>query len=374
MLRWISLAVMVIILTLAGTLVVQYAADSESEPSLPPSVPKTEGARPKFELVGQPVFNFGTMPKHTKGVHSWEVKNVGEGALEVWLDHTTCSCTVAKLESTGGKEGEAKKTVVVGPGRSTPIEVGWDTKGWNDFAHSATLETNDPEHPVFTLVIRGKVLAPVAVDPSPTIVVPTFSYEETQRAKFRIVSPNWAGLKLTKLSTSKPGLIVAAATPMTPEEAKRLKVQAGYHVSLEIKPGMPEGGFREELVIQTDHPDQPEVTATITGTVTGPISVAPQLLRMPYVTARDGASRVVILVVRGGRDTHFAVAHKPAKLEVAIARDDTPTIKGRYRMTVTVPPGTSRGLVDDRIVLKTDHPKIGELKIPVNINISGAGG
>ena len=42
-------------------------------------------------------------------------------------------------------------------------------------------------------------------------------------------------------------------------------------------------------------------------------------------------------------------------------------------MTVTVPPGTPGGLVDDRIVLKTDHPQAGEIKIPVSIYVTRSG-
>jgi hypothetical protein len=105
----------------------------------------------------------------------------------------------------------------------------------------------------------------------------------------------------------------------------------------------------------------------------GPISAIPERLRIPNVTSRDGASRNVTLFVRGGQETHFQVTHKPEKVEVAIAPDDTSTLKGRYRMTVKVPPGTPAGPVDDKIILKTNHPKVGELKIPVTIYISRSG-
>jgi hypothetical protein len=42
-------------------------------------------------------------------------------------------------------------------------------------------------------------------------------------------------------------------------------------------------------------------------------------------------------------------------------------------MTVTVPPGTASGTVSGEIVLKTDNPKVSELKIPVSILIRRAG-
>jgi hypothetical protein len=366
--RWIILAVLAFILTVSGALAVLSVPDSVPEPSVPVRR-QSEGPPPKLELVGQPVYDFGTMSQHSKGVHSWQIKNVGQGVLEIWLLETTCSCTVATLQAEVGQEGSTKKTVVVQPGQSTPIDVSWDTKAWKRFAHSAMLGTNDPTNPSFTLAVRGKVVPHVAVDPE-QVGFPTFSNEETRQAKLSLFSADRADLKLVKVSTSKPGLLVAHTTPMTPAEAKLLKVETGYHLTVEIKPGMPPGGFREEVVIQTDHPRQPEVRVAVTGHVSGPISAVPERLRMPNVTSRDGASREVTLLVRGGRQTHFEVAHKPEKVEVAIEPDDTPTMKGRYRMTVKVPAGTAAGPVNDQIILRTDHPNFSELGIPVSIFIS----
>jgi len=104
--------------------------------------------------------------------------------------------------------------------------------------------------------------------------------------------------------------------------------------------------------------------------VFGPISVTPERVRMTGVVGGEGASRDLILVVRGGKEIHFDVAEKPAKLDVSIERDDTATLKGRYRMTVKVPRGTAAGDVEGEIVLRTDHPAVRELKIPVSILIS----
>ena len=94
---------------------------------------------------------------------------------------------------------------------------------------------------------------------------------------------------------------------------------------------------------------------------------------MTGVSSRDGASRDLTLLVRGNRATHFEVAKKPAKLEVAIAPDEAAAAKGRYRLTVIVPRGTAAGPVAGDIVLKTDHPKVSELKIPVDILVSRTG-
>ena len=75
---------------------------------------------------------------------------------------------------------------------------------------------------------------------------------------------------------------------MTPEEAKPLKVDKGYIVTVTVKPGMPVGDFHEELVIQTDHPKQPEIKITVGGNTFGPISVTPERVRMIDVVEPQG--------------------------------------------------------------------------------------
>src|SRR5262249_3199705 len=160
----------------------------------------------------------GTMPKHAKSAHTWEVKNVGPGPLLVWLEESSCSCTIAKLDKKKGMEDEAKATVEVPPGQSTPIEGSWDTREWISFRQTAPLGTNDPEKPSFTLVILGKVLPAVAVLPSELVAIPTMTDEEARSEKLSLVSPERSDWKLTSLVTSRPDRIVARATPMTAEE------------------------------------------------------------------------------------------------------------------------------------------------------------
>ncbi len=64
----------------------------------------------------------------------------------------------------------------------------------------------------------------------------------------------------------------------------------------------------------------------------------------------------------------FKVEHQPDKVKINYKER-----KGGYLLTVTVPPGTAAGLVEDEIILKTDKPKASEVKIPVTILISNAG-
>ena len=187
-------------------------------------------------------------------------------------------------------------------------------------------------------------------------------------------SPDKPDLKITKLTSSKPDLILAEHQPLTEEECKDLKVEAGHRVTINAKAGLPLGAFREEVVIETDHPQQPEVKLTVTGKMEGPISVSPE--SAPHAsTCRAGSGDVASIrfFVRGLKSTKFQVESKPENLKVEIAPSDNPPKEGQYQMIVTVPPGTPPGLIQDQIILKTDHPKAGEVRIPVDVRVGSAG-
>lgn len=368
MLRWVILCVVVVVLAAAATLVVQYGTGSSPTWSLPAGG-KKEGPQPRVEVEGALIHEFGELSTQKTSTRKWKVKNTGEGDLEIWLLGSTCTCTIPKLKGEGTRE-------IIKPGESTEIELEWKTKdAVGEFSKGATIGTNDPNRPEFMLKVHGMVHSPIVVLPAPqegVLTVGDVSNDQVKEISLAVFSPEHPELKIKNLSTSKPDLIVAKPVPLTPQELEKLKIKGGYRVKLEIKPGMPLGTFREELVVETDHFDQPRYQLVLAGVVSGPISLLPSILRMVAVNAKEGASGQMTLLVREGRPTSFKVIRKPEMLEVSIAPNDTPTLKGRYRLTVTVPPGTVAGLIDDEIIFQTDYPKVGELKVPVNI-VVGSG-
>jgi hypothetical protein len=288
------------------------------------------------------------------------------------METSTCSCTIAKLKSAEGKE---KTKVMVKPRAATTIDLQWQTKQFRDeYKKGATIGTNDPTRRSVALNVVGKVYPPVVVFPSETMTFNGVSNEEPHQAKAAVFSVDRPDLKIKKLSTTRPEFLVPQFRPLSPEECKMLKVKAGLEVIVEMKPGMPLGRFQDEIVIETDHPMKSELKLTVAGNTTGPISVIPDRVSIQSVSSSQGGSRDLTILVRGGKPTTFTVAYHPKKVRVEITPDDTPTQKGRYKMSVIVPPGTAAGPIEDLIVLKTDHPKASEMKIPVNILISNAGG
>src|SRR5947209_8441795 len=101
MIRWIALASVLIVVVATATFVYQTLLEPVPEPG--PAVERghepDDGPPPKLEVVGSKAHQFDTLLVGGKGAHTWQFKNVGAGPMEVWLEETTCSCTVATLKS-----------------------------------------------------------------------------------------------------------------------------------------------------------------------------------------------------------------------------------------------------------------------------------
>ncbi len=184
MLRWIVLAVVVVVMVAGATFVSSNA--TIKEPTAHPVAPAPTGPTAKVEIPEPLIYEFGTMPQLSTGTHAWEFKNVGDADLELWFESSTCSCTVAKLKS---ENGEEKKRLVVKPKNSTPIDLEWQTKMFHDeYSKGATIGTNDPSHPSVSISVKGKVYPPVIVIPNEMITFGSVSNEELHSTAIAVFS------------------------------------------------------------------------------------------------------------------------------------------------------------------------------------------
>lgn len=359
MLRWVILAVVVVLLA-AGSAVLLDVTSPTTSPFSQPVAAKPTGPQPKAVVDGELTWQFGEMGQQETGKRTWKLTNQGDADLQIWKGTSTCMCTVAKLQKDGDK-------LTLKPGESTDIDIEFKTNEVvGDFHKGANIETNDPDNPTFPLFVHGKINPPVIMIPGDTIDLRIVNSDDPKSVFVGLYSPDRPETQITEVKTSKPDFFATRVESMSESELESGKIKAGWKVHLDVKPGFPLGQMREELVIHTDHPHRPEIKVTVVGVVAGPVSVTPERIRMQTVKSKDGGSSEVKLNVRGGGEATFTVADRPGNLEVAVEPVDAGGVKGQYRMTVKVPPGTAPGLIDGDVVLKTDLPNAGELKVPVS--------
>jgi hypothetical protein len=368
--RWIILVVLVVVISSVATVALQYVpASTSSQLDLYPRTsgtgasPKMPGLKPTAVLEGDQFFEFGTLPQQSTGKHAWTVRNEGPGDLELWMKESTCMCTLAKF-----KDG---KGTTVKPGESTEIMLEYQTINSEGlYEKGATIGTNDPALPEFKLHVRGHVYPAVMTYPPGGMVnfLQISNDIEDHVQYVALFSKDRPETKILKVSASNPKEISAEVSDMTKKDAEQMNLEEGRTIAVHVKSGFPLGIFREEVILTTDHPLQPEVKLTVTGKMTGPIAMLPNVLVMHNADGKAGASGEVLLSVRNNRPTTFKVAKKPERLQVGV--DPTPVKEGRYRLTVTIPPGTPAERIEDEIVLETDHPKAATMVVPVSIWIA----
>jgi len=378
MMRWLALAVLVVAISGAAAWLSLSVPTGEAMSEIPFAAASDrdefQGPRPTLVLDQRTTFDFGVMGQDAVGTRDFVFGNEGPGDLVLTGTQPSCSCTVGNLQP-----GESK---VVPPGEQFTVTIRWETRQYvGRYEKYAVIDTNDPQRPQISFTVQGEVQPDVLTLPEDRrIDLRQVSNEATREYHAIVASPSRPETQITGLSSTRPALFTLSHRPLTEEELAKLKLKTGHRVTIEVPPSSDLGPFLEEVIVQTDHPKRPEVRLTVGGTIVGPVSVVPSVVRMNDVSSRRGDDTAVLIWVRGrGEPTSYRVERKPDALEVAIApvddkdRGTSETASRTYRMTVAVKPGTPPGVLDDPIVLSSDHPKAAEVVVPVEIRVLGEG-
>lgn len=380
MIRWLLLAVLIVAISATAAWFALSTPSADLSPGTGLPVRSTleeerKGPPPSLVLEGETTYDFGVLGQNEVESRDFVIRNEGPGDLILTGTVPSCSCTFGNL-------GPGESTVVK-PGDSFTVTVRWETRQFEGpYKQDAGLETNDPKQPRITFHITGKILPDLVTLPEDGFLnVRQITSDQPHTAYAVIAAPARPETKITALTTSRPDLLKVSHRPLTEEETKKLDLEGGHRIDIEIQPTTELGPFREEIVVTTDNPKVAERRLTIYGTIVGPISFMPETVRLSDVISNRGAQATVFLWVRGQPETHFTVAKKPDALNVAIVpADDRGTQDGAsgkagrsYRMTVSVQPGTQPQIIREPIVLKTDHPDAAEVHVPVHIQVLGAG-
>jgi hypothetical protein len=98
-------------------------------------------------------YDFGEIPSTGPVSQTFQVRNAGQGTLEITGVSTSCGCTTARVD----KER-------LGPGEATDLTVTYDPQAHGGqtgrFMRVVYVRSNDPETPEASLTIRVTVTAP----------------------------------------------------------------------------------------------------------------------------------------------------------------------------------------------------------------------
>ncbi len=335
--------------------------------------------------LGDLEHDFGTMDEKAEGRYDFTVTNVGEGTLEVTGGDTSCGCTMSEIEKSE-----------LAPGDSTNVTVTWRGEGREGpFRHTATVYTSDPEQSRVTFTVSGRITQAVRVVPGELVfsqlAVGDSANGEVQlfcNLDKRLEAPSW------RFSESdESAFFEVAVEPMSAEQlSSDPNARSGLSLKVTLKPGLPQGPFRQRILLKTNLDEAPELAIPVRGSLVGDISIVAigagwdaehGLLSLGTVGAAEGVRRQLLLVARGkDRDR---VAFEPVRvfpdwLEVTVG--ETSQIGGgavnQTPVSIVIPKGappavhlgSEQGEFGE-LRLKTNHPRTPELRIRLRFAVEG---
>lgn len=382
--------IITVLLLIGGVIAAAWIGSTSTPPKesatsvKPPTPPKSDaelgpkisasGPYPKA-VVPESEFDFGTLAYGTKGhKHTFLIRNEGAAPLELLArdDDRTCQCTGGALAS----------DAPVPPGGEVAVEVTWKIELENpSFRHSVKVRTNDPEHKVIELVIRGNVEKTFLIDPPGALwdlgLVSGDRVESSSKAFYSRVAEDF---QILELSCKHPRLQFHTET-LTAEELKKYDAKSGVRVNLTADLQKWSGRIEETLDVKTNVETQSQIPLQIRANRPGPINVMARnwdpdrnKLFLGEFAAKEGKQAEVMVVTRVEEEVKLLSAKsKYDAVKVEWVKD--PNFKSasgkaqRYVLKLKVLPGNpvTRRLDDaEKIDLQFDHPEIGALEILVD--------
>lgn len=330
-------------------------------------------------------FDFGTMDINAEGRHEFLITNVGEGPLRIQSGETSCGCTLSAIERE-----------YLAPGDSTEATLVWHADGRvGPYRHTATILTSDPEQPRVTLTVSGRITQAIRVVPQ-QLDWGQLAVGEAADGEVLLYCNLDTPLEVLSwefLETEEAPFFQVDVEPLSGEQlASEPDAQSGARVTVRLKPGLPQGPFRQTIRLTTNLDEVPELAVPVRGTLAGDISLVAigpgweadhNLLSLGTVDSVAGVRRQILLIVRGPyrNEIVFEPAHVfPNWLEVTLG--ETSQI-GSGAVTQTplwiaipqgAPPAAHLGSEQGKLAevrLKTNHPKIPTLRIRLRFAVEG---
>lgn len=346
------------------------------------SLPPEEGVK-VFVSNGE-THDFGSLGRGANGQHEFLFKNEGTKTLKIESGGTSCSaCTLSDLP---------KKTIE--PGETLPITVKFKPSTPDpEFRKEAYILTNDPKRPTVVLVVMGRVVEPVRIDPpSLTIGNITSSSELTLEAKlYSNLGGDFevTGYELTNKELSKQ--FDVTMEPVTAADAEAAKSRRMYKIKVKVKPGLPLGSLLQSVRILTTDSANATMELPIRGQVVSDVSILSgrnfdsqtNILTLGIIPQAKGAKTTLPLLIKGPlRDTIEVSVERtdPEKTIIATLGMPKSINDGAVRMVpllVEIPPGTAPvnrmggANRDDygRVIIATTHPEAPRLQILVRFAV-----
>ena len=296
-------------------------------------------AAPKL-VCDAPEYNFGKADNSTVVEHDFLLVNEGDVTLEIIKAKPSCGCTVANIS-----------TKMVEPGSNAVISASLNLRGRHGQQHKVIqVETNDPETPRMSLVLKGEATSAVNVAPR-NIQGANLTKGQTVTNVIKVVSKVDEPLEIKSVVSTNPNIITQVVTI---EEGK------AYDVVVTTD-SLPLGHTSGRITIRTSSSRLPQVFVPFRYSVVGELSVSPTEIAL--VSQDKAVSRMI--VVGPGSVKQFSiedveVPHDGMKYQI------NPLKGNRFRIVLSnIVPGAD--LNGKELKILTTAQNMEEISIPFRV-------
>ena len=250
-------------------------AASETNKSETAEAKKGQRGRQPRVKVDETEFDFGIVeknPSSEKGEHLFYIENVGDADMTLADGGKGCFCTEFTISRS-----------LIKPGEKATVKFMWDgARSGATFNQGIRVLTNDPDRKEVMFVVRGLYTSPLVCDLGEITMLNATTTQETSRS-FRLMGfeKNEDGspfpLEIERVEISDPEHFTVDAqredlSSLTESDLKNklfMQTQNLFHCVVTMKPGMPQGAFKENLRFYTNSPKMPYLDVVVSGQVIG---------------------------------------------------------------------------------------------------------
>ena len=361
----------------------QKAANAQTDDTNDPSEEPLDYDRSKpypVVAIDEETHDFGVFEKEQKGQYTFVVRNEGNANLILKMLNKSCSCTSVDFLRT-----------TVPPGRDTRVTMHWEpNNAGGSYQQGVEIGTNDPTRPRFQLFIKGVYSAPVIATPNPIQLNAYTSDMATNQARIYYFGKDDVNIKEIVCDDTEHFSAAFVKSELTEENLKNnlLKsARAVYDITVTMKPGMPIGYFKHNLIVRSDSELSPEFTLPISGQVLGNLTISglgynktTGVLNLGTAYHGTAVQRVVMILCNTSGETvpEFKVTSKsPEWLNVKLGQV-IPGGENRSLLQVTVEIPADAGLGTSEMndednaaafVIESNLPEVSTIRIPVQYDV-----
>jgi hypothetical protein len=241
-----------------ATAVVPAAALAQSQPTSKP--------QPLISADAQ-TYDFGKVMDDAPIEHAFKVLNVGRAPLQIKRVRSTCGCTAVNAQAQ-----------TLPPDGSAEVKVRLNAKGLvGKVSKTVYVECNDPSKANYGLTLKGEVIKPIAVTPSPVM------FDRLDRKQPSPLELTLSNNTEDPLSPSDVTSTARNVTAVLTEIAKGKQ----YKLTLTATPPYAEALLRGKVSFKTGMPKRPEFSIDFMGRPPAPIEIQPATLSLGVLNAEQ---------------------------------------------------------------------------------------